>query len=215
MLRATSRPQERGEYSAGYWQAKIRKEAVALSTAYSGRLLEVGCGEGFLLKSLHEANLKLELWGVDSWGSILNRARELFAKEHLSGIKLIESDAKTLPFEDGFFDAVVCINVFLNVKGLADVRLILAEMARVCKSKGRLVIEFRNALNPFVVLKFNLARYYDETIRTRRLPLETYQKKDITAILEGLGFSVVSERCLDFPFPKFAPVIILEAKKYA
>ena len=55
-----SKPDERGEYSAGVWQDAVREKVFELCTFSSGKLLEVGCGEGlFLLKFSQTANIQL------------------------------------------------------------------------------------------------------------------------------------------------------------
>ncbi|HAJ57178.1 MAG TPA: hypothetical protein DCL35_05350 [Candidatus Omnitrophica bacterium] len=212
LLRVTSRPKERGEYSAGYWQAKIRQAAIGLAGGYTGRLLEVGCGEGLFLKGLHRINAGLRLYGVDSWDRMLERARQLLA-ENENTVTFSKADGRHLPFDNGFFDAVVCVNVFLNVEGLSVVRQILEEMARVCRPGGRIIVEFRNSFNPLLVLKFRLASFYDATVRERKLPLNTYRREDIVDLLKGFDFSVTRGLYLDFPIKKFAPIIILEAQK--
>ena len=70
----TSRPEEAGEYSAGYWPDKVRRSALDLCAHKRGRILDVGCGEGLFLSKLALSNSGAEIWGIDKWDGILKRA---------------------------------------------------------------------------------------------------------------------------------------------
>jgi ubiquinone/menaquinone biosynthesis C-methylase UbiE len=211
LLRRTSKLEQRGEYSAGYWQDKTRRAVLQMSLGYQGRLLEVGCGEGFFLSNLIKANPHVKAWGIDNRMEILKRAQELFFKDDSQSVTLIETQAQKLPFDNSFFDAVVCINVLICIGSFEEVRRMVGEISRVCKPGGKLIIEFRNKLNPLLRFKYALAKYYDATAKDH--PLSTYDKKDIIALLSEFDFQVSQERCIDFPVKKLAPIIILEAQK--
>ncbi|MGE5280063.1 MAG: class I SAM-dependent methyltransferase [Deltaproteobacteria bacterium] len=209
--RRVSRPEERGEFSAGYWQAKVRRLADGIAAAYRGRVLEVACGEGLFLAQLLRRNKEIEAWGVDSWPDILERCRRRLHEEGLPEAHLIEADARRLPCEDIFFDAVVCINCFMCLPGFTAARAVIGEMVRVCKPGGRLIIEFRNRANALLRLKYVLAKYYDAS--TKNHPLSTYYEKDIVAVLRQHGCVVRRALHVDFPVKRWAPIIILEAQK--
>lgn len=212
LYRKSSIPEERGEYSSGFWQNKIRKAVLKIVSAYQGRFLDVGCGAGLFLSQLKKAGPSLEIWGADTWQEMLGRAEERFKKEGITGIHLVKTDASSLPFENSFFDGIACINVFICMRSLEEVRRTIKEMARVCKDGGRAIVEFRNRDNFLLRLKYRWARHYDPTLEGH--PLSTYTKKDIIGALSDHGFEVIRESVLGFPIKKWAPVIILEAKKH-
>ncbi len=208
--RMTSGPGEEGEYSSGYWQRRIRERAVEICRQHRGRLLDVGCGEGLFLGRMMTARPDLQVWGVDEWEGILCRAEKRTARIN-SGVRLLRADASELPFEDGSFDVVVCINVLFNMESISVVRSALKDMARVCRKGGRVIFDFRNSLNPLLAVKYRLAAYYDPTVRG--LPLNTYEPDDIREILGETNLDVAREEGMFFAVRRFAPVIMMETVK--
>jgi ubiquinone/menaquinone biosynthesis C-methylase UbiE len=203
-----SKPQERGEYSSGVWQNMIRAETLKLIAGSGGKILELGCGEGLFLQQLSQSNPGLELWGVDNSSSRIEQAEKRLAGKNC---QVSVQDAANLSFEDGFFDRVVCINVFFNMPSLEMVKKTLLQMKRVSKSDGRLVFDFRNSANPLLGLKYKLAPFYDRTVKD--LPLKTYSLKVIAELLQDLDLKVVSLNYLGASFKKLAPIIMVEVQK--
>ena len=206
LLNATSRPGEKGEYSGGYLQDRVRREVLALCRRVKGRILEVGCGEGLFLAQLTGQDRELEVWGIDK-----DEARLKDALKRVPLARLSCQDAAGLSFEDGHFDAVICINVLFNMSSMEDVRSAFCQMRRVCKSGGSIIFDFRNSGNPLLSIKYRLAKYYDDTVKG--LPLKTYSTKEIGHILSSLNMEIVDKRYVGFNSDRFAAVIIIEAKK--
>lgn len=207
----TSKPEERGEYSAGRWQDIVRKQALTLCKEKKGRLLEAGCGEGLFLVPLAKYNKELKLYGIDVWVDILKKAKKRFKEKDLRYIQISQADAKKLPFKDGLFDTVMCINVIFNLKSWSATWRVLHEMIRVCKKGGTIIFDIRNTLNFMLYLKYKLARYYDETVKG--LPLKTYALPKITATLRKHNFEVIKRVPVGFPHNMFSPILILEARR--
>jgi ubiquinone/menaquinone biosynthesis C-methylase UbiE len=203
---AMSRPEEAGEYSAGYLQGRIRKEALVLCHDSKGRLLEIGCGEGLFLEQLSKENPGLKMWGVDNDDGRLKAASQRSANFSLSN-----QDARKLSFEDGYFDAVICVNVLFNMRSKDDVSRTLSEMKRVCKKGGSIIFDIRNSKNPALALKYRLARYYDDTLKG--LALKTYSIEEIEAILEDLGMKAAVKKLIGFNSPIFSVATVVEARK--
>lgn len=208
---ATSKPQEKGMSSAGYWQNKVREQILGLLSQCEGRLLELGCGEGLFLSHLGKADSRIQPWGIDCWRDALQAAKKRFAERKIKGIRLINSDAQKLPFKNEMFDVVVCANLFICVESVAVVRSIVQEAARVCRQNGTLIIEFRDKKNIALWFKYALARYYDTT--TKNHPLSVYNYEGMASILKGAGFMVNKSREIDFPLKGMPVIFILEAKK--
>jgi len=118
----------------GYFDAERWDMLAELEPPY-GRVLDVGCGTGVLTRPLAEVPGVSEVVGVDIAPSLLERARELAAD--LSAISFEEGDARSLPFEDGAFDAAVFDSTLSHVPGPERA---LAEALRVIRPGGVLAI---------------------------------------------------------------------------
>lgn len=213
----SARAGEAGEYSAGAWQDGVRREALRMCAGLDGKILEIGCGEGLFLAQLAEQNPAAALYGVDNDAGRLERARERAATLGVRPFELSLPAAPTLSFPDEFFDAVVCVNVFFNMPSIEVVKETLATTARICKSGGRVVFDYRNAANPLLVLKYRLARYYDETVRD--LPLRTFRAEVIDEALASCGLRPRRRSCIppgwmERPWLRaLAPITIVEAER--
>ena len=107
------------------------KSLTSLSFFYSsGKLLDVGCGLGGLLASLPEDN-KLEFFGIDFSTSAIDQI-----SKRIKG-NFMEGNVHKLPYEDNFFDRVVCTETLEHVD---DPKKVIAEIFRVLKPNGKLLI---------------------------------------------------------------------------
>jgi len=109
--------------------------AVAEPLARGGRVLEVGCGTGLILERL--ATLADEAWGLDLSPGMLEGARR-------RGLSVVEGSATHIPFEDDHFDLVCSFKVLAHVP---DIGAALAEIARVTRPGGHMVLEFYNPMS--------------------------------------------------------------------
>jgi ubiquinone/menaquinone biosynthesis C-methylase UbiE len=208
--RAVSHPEERGTNSAGPWQRLIRNYVLELCRGLSGSLLEIGCGEGIFLIQLSRINPGLKLVGIDNDSEMIRLGDRRIKESGLKNISLVWQQADQIVFQDSSFDTIVCINVLLNMD-LELVKRTLVQMSRLCKPGGRIIFEFRNRLNPFLVLKYLLAPYYDKTIIGKKL--STFFPRDIFAALRQEDFTVTTQIRHGFFIKDLAPLIIIEARK--
>lgn len=112
-----------------------RKRAVAEVNKGSGRVLEVGVGTGL---SLPDYAPHLEVTGIDYSDDMLAIARKRVAEQRLSHVAdLRQMDARTLDFPDAHFDTVVAMYL---VSVVPEPERVMAEIARVCKPGGQVII---------------------------------------------------------------------------
>ena len=112
-----------------------RRRAVEHINRRRGTVLEVGVGTGIALPFYAP---HLDVTGVDFSPDMLDRARRKVAEERLSHVSALrQMDARHLDFPDGSFDTVVAM--FL-VSVVPEPERVVAEMARVCKPGGEVLI---------------------------------------------------------------------------
>jgi ubiquinone/menaquinone biosynthesis C-methylase UbiE len=111
--------------------------------------LDVACGPGAFALAI--APHVHSSWGVDLTEEMLRRARGLQAEKQISNAGFVRGEAEQLPFRDSGFDLVSCQCSFHHLPKPA---LVLAEMVRVAKPEGRLLII--DPLGPESDAKFEL-----------------------------------------------------------
>ncbi len=197
----------RGEhtFSAGLLQDRLREKARVYSLELEGKILEVGCGEGFFLRALARSVNRLSLFGVDVDEGHLKLGKILLKGNNRVNISLSRQDARVLAFKDHSFDVVVCINVFYNLDSWETVCRVMEEMARVCKPKGQMIFDFRVSGNPVFNLKDRWARYYDKTLTHS---LSSYHPAKIRGLLSRLDLKVVKSEHLGGLLGMITPIRI-------
>jgi len=114
-----------------YEHPDIRLGAVAALLDRRLRILDIGTGTGAMLPVF--AGAADSVVALDNSGAMLERARELCAREGLDNVRLCNGDLTRLPFAAGVFDACHCAMALHHV---ADPAAALAEMGRVVKPGG-------------------------------------------------------------------------------
>lgn len=107
------------------------------------KVLEIGCGWGFYLKTLKSIWPDLRITGIDLNQKYLDKARKFL--ENLA-VQLIKGDATALPFEDKTFDRVIASEVLEHI---LDDEKAISEMYRVLKPGGIAIITVPNKNYPF------------------------------------------------------------------
>jgi SAM-dependent methyltransferase len=111
----------------------------ALAGETAPLLLDVATGAGRLPMALLREHFAGRIFGLDLSLGMLRRA---LAKLRPFGdqVRLIWQDAAHLPFDDGVFDAVTCLE---SIEFFADPVAALAEMVRVLRPEGVLMVSNR------------------------------------------------------------------------
>ena len=98
-------------------------------------MLDVACGPGSVVAAFapHVAHAA----GLDATEAMIFEARKLAARSDLGHVSWYEGDVYALPFDAEAFDIVTCRFAFHHFEEPARA---LAEMVRVCKPGGRIVV---------------------------------------------------------------------------
>lgn len=131
-------------YGGYRYDGRWRKVADALREHYGlragDRVLDVGCGKGFLLYDLTQSVPGIEVAGIDVSRYALENARA-----EVRGA-LQEGSASQLPYADDTFDLVISINTLHNLR-CYDLERALREIERVGRRDKYICVEsFRNEL---------------------------------------------------------------------
>lgn len=112
-----------------------RQHAVDFINRRPGKVLEVGVGTGL---SLEHYGPETQVTGIDFSEDMLQKARDKakdLSLDHV--VELRQMDARTLDFPDNYFDTVAAMHVLSVVP---EPERVMAEIARVCKPGGKVVI---------------------------------------------------------------------------
>lgn len=120
---------------------EVRRTSVLLSLLElqpGERVLDIGCGDGFLLQAM--TPFGADLFGVDLADSRVTQALCRFSASGVSA-ELQQASATSLPYEDGALDAASCSEV---LEHLPDPLAAVREAHRVLKAGGRYVVSVPN-----------------------------------------------------------------------
>ncbi|HYX34687.1 MAG TPA: class I SAM-dependent methyltransferase [Oligoflexus sp.] len=127
---------EAGDY--GIFAKHLEKGALEffdrLNIAPGNRLLDLACGAGQL--TIPAARKGIEVTGLDLAANLVEQARSRAKAEGLQ-IQVDEGDAEDLPYPDSSFDVVMSL---IGVMFAPRPELVAKEMARVCRSGGKIVM---------------------------------------------------------------------------
>jgi SAM-dependent methyltransferase len=133
------------------------------------RVLEVGCGTGYVLQCLAAEN-RYALTGLESHIAGLRHARS-----RLPGVELVQADARVLPYESKF-DAV---GVFDVIEHISEDEAVLASIHRALKPGGIIVVTAPQH-------KWLWSCTDEEAMHKRR-----YTRHELSSKLRGAGLSVL------------------------
>ncbi len=125
-----------------YMEGRWEKVAKALADHYGlkpgDKILDVGCGKGFLLYDFTKVMPGLELWGIDISNYAIANAKEEIRD------RLQVGNATSLPYPDHFFDLVISINCLHTLHNY-ELENALREIERVGKKNKYICVEsYRN-----------------------------------------------------------------------
>jgi len=124
-------------YIEGRWETVARALSEHYGLKVGDRILDVGCGKGFLLYELTRVAPGIEVHGIDVSGYAIANSKDEIRD------RLMLGSATSLPFGDKYFDLVISITTLHNLHNY-DLEAALREIERVGKNKYVCVESYRN-----------------------------------------------------------------------
>ncbi|MBF0531704.1 MAG: methyltransferase domain-containing protein [Candidatus Omnitrophica bacterium] len=154
----------------------------SLRIAPGTKFLDAGCGPSH--KSVLLAQRGCEVDAVDFSEFILRQAEKYIRDKQLTErIHLQRDNLLALSYPDGHFSHVLCWGVLLHVP---QVEKAIAELARVVKPGGYLIVTENNMRSLQLVVQRRLRRFFSKNVvRFERKPsgLESWRETDVGPVL--------------------------------
>ena len=171
-------------------QAAVLNWIDRLALAPGSRVLEVGCGAGFMAVALAQRGLRVH--AIDPVEAMVELARRHAAEAGVAGpLSVAIGDVYTLAFEDGSFDLVIALGV---IPWLERAEQAIQEMARVTRPGGHVILTTAN--------RIGLVNLLDPLVNPVFAPL----KRLVKAMLELVGIRRRS--------PGQPPVMIFHSSRF-
>jgi len=153
------------------------------------RVLETGCGTGFFSGIFAESGCELHC--VDLVPDFIRRAES----RGIANARFRVADVEALPYEDGFFDALVGVRILHHL----DMEAAFREFSRVLKDGGVIAFCEPNMMNPQLLIQKNVPWVKKKMGDT---PSETaFFRWALRRFLIRRGFEDVMIRPFDFLHP--------------
>jgi ubiquinone/menaquinone biosynthesis C-methylase UbiE len=131
------------KYIPGRWRPVAETFIERYKLGPGSRILDIGCGKGFLLYELQLLEPKLELFGIDISQYGLNARNPSLVAD----LRILRCEEE-LPWPNDFFDLSFSLGTFHNLH-LPELNKALFEMNRVGRQKYLMVESFRNEQEQF------------------------------------------------------------------
>lgn len=145
------------------------------------KLLDVGCGSGYLFHSLVSRKIPVEYWGLDASESLVEIGRSILPDYGLPVERLLHGRIEDL---DAVVDHVVCMNVLSNIDNYHRPleRLLLV---------ARKTVILRESVDETASYSYVKDKYLDEGVDLK-VHVNTYPQREFTDFIRSYGFEVES-----------------------
>lgn len=176
--------------SAEEYYEHPRRELLPVIPRTCRRVLDVGCGAGVLGRVLKAERRVAEVCGIEYVEEAAQRARAVLDRVLHGNI-----EEMALPWEDGYFDCIVCADV---LEHLVNPAAVLAKLKRVLARDGVMVISVPNARFYEVIqmLSHGAWTYCEQGIMDAT-HLRFFTRTDLGTMIESGGMETAEIRPLN------------------
>lgn len=126
------------KYIPGRWTSVARSLIKRYNLTNNSKILDVGCGKGFILFEIKKILPDLKVYGFDISKHALKNA-----KEEIKQYLFLHNAKKKFPFKNKYFDLVISLACLHNLK-IFELETSLKEIQRVGKKSYIMVEGYRN-----------------------------------------------------------------------
>jgi len=180
--------------------AMLRPIVDATGEAGAGDVLDLACGPGIVTVAL--APKARSVTAFDLTPEMLARAQARCAAAGLANVTTRQGDAEHLPFADGAFD---CVVTRFSIHHFTDPAAVLAEVRRVLKPGGRLLVaDIVSADDAADAALHNAIEVLRDPSHVRMLPAV-----ELVTLVEGAGLAIVVHSSGEQPrtFTEWAKIV--------
>lgn len=158
------------------------------------KVLDLGCGSGYLTFPLAKENPDVNVIGLDIVTTTLKNNTAQAQRDSLSNLEFKSYDGCIFPFEDESFDLVVTRYALHH---FPDIEKSMKEVARVLKTGGSLFISDPRPN------ECDISRFVDEYMQLKKDGhIKFYSKDEWIEICDKCGLSVIRSFDSQIRFPK-------------
>ncbi|MFX0041924.1 MAG: class I SAM-dependent methyltransferase [Candidatus Hodarchaeota archaeon] len=109
------------------------------------KILDIGCGPGFLLFEIKKIISNVKLIGIDSSEQMLEIAKEKAEQNNIDELELVKGFAEDIPLPNDDIEVIVCLNCLHDFK---DAQQTIQQIYRVLRSGGLFILKDKNGAYP-------------------------------------------------------------------
>ena len=166
-------------------EPRFYDDCIRMHSGYRGKILDVGCGRGFLLEKLKRvAQVGTQFVGLDISPKLVEIARENNPEARID-----VGDAEAMSYKDNEFDFVFMTEALEHMQ---DFRKSLSEVKRILKPGGIFIVTVPNR-------DWASYDFYDKIRNHALQPIDDhyFRYEEIMGLLKEQGLEIVKEKGLD------------------
>lgn len=166
----------------------------AISINPGMRILDIGCGSGYLTFPIATMNINSCVIGLDIVKDTLERNSVKAQKMSIKNLKFVTYDGIVFPFEDNSFDLVVTRYALHH---FPDIGRSISEVSRILKHKGRFFISDPRPND------CDITRFVDDYMQLKKDGhIKFYTKEEWIQICKVYNMYLISSFDSEIRFPK-------------
>lgn len=156
---------------------KFYKTCLKAVGSIDGYVLDIGCGQGFLLKEVKESHAGIKPFALDHSLELCKRT-----VENINHASVIQADAAFLPYRDAVFNLVMLTEVIEHL--VDDPINVIKEVKRILVPGGKVLMSVPNRD------WFNYERYLEKREIFQPVDDKWFRVKEIKELVQKAGFNI-------------------------